>query len=142
MRIHRPKLLAVLGAVLLAGCLGRVAECNALIRVVNAEQDRIARAATSLDRATPSADEIEGTAAAFERAVPRIAAVRLRDARLRVLSSDFQASMRDFAGQLRAMSAALRDGRVADYNAEVARLGDAQRRFAALVARINGACHP
>ncbi len=93
---------------LVAACgFGKVQECNKLIQTANAQQENVKKATDKL-KASNSAGDVENMASTFENAAKAIAAVELKDEKLKQLSKDYQDMLNDAAKNCREMAAGMR----------------------------------
>src|SRR4051794_30171357 len=94
----------VAAAAALGGGQGKAQKGTRLIEVANAQQEQIAQTMTRLPAGTPDPAQLDAVAVAFDQAVPRVAAVPLKDGRLVALSGEFQGDIRQFGGIVRGMA--------------------------------------
>lgn len=126
-------------AAALGGCNTRVRQCNALIDVVNAEQDGVVQAVNRVGP-RPEAGPIEALARSFDSAVSRVSAVPVADAGLHDRKVALQGVLRRFASVIGEMATAARNNEAAEYNARRGELNGLNGQLTTAVDSVNAYC--
>jgi DNA repair ATPase RecN len=125
-------------ALWLGGCgLGKIAECNKLIQGANAQQQTL-KSAESKMSGTPA--DMETVAVAFDKSSAEIAAIDLKDAKLKSFQKDYQDMLTRASKSCRDLSSAAKTKNVAmitKAQAEISSLGGNESK---VVNEINSYC--
>ena len=130
-------IVALLIAVPLIGCGGKVAQCNKLIEVINGQQQVITDATGKLATAATDPKALGELAAALEKAAGEIEKVELADEKLKAHQGEFAGVFKGAAKTMHEMAKAK------DPAAMSAKLGDltkAMGGLAEITTKINGYC--
>jgi hypothetical protein len=132
--------MSVLAMMPLSACgMGKIAECNKLIQVANAQQEVIKNATTKLGSSDDPAD-IENLATTMEKAGKDIAAVDLKDQKLKGMQKDYQTMLDGAAKNCRELVTAVKAKNIAGITKAKTALGNVGTEESKVVGQINAYC--
>jgi hypothetical protein len=121
-------------APLLGGCDGRIAQCNRLIRVINAEQDPIKKASGG----DPTA--LKNLADALDNVATKVEAVDVKDEKIVGFRDQYAGMAKELATASRSTAAALEEKDSKKATEAASHMSSFGTRESELVGEINGYC--
>jgi hypothetical protein len=134
MPVLRVSPIALLGALALVGCDGRIAQCNRLIRVINAEQGPIKQASGG----DPTA--LKNLADALDNVAAKVEAVEVKDEKIVAFRDQYAGMAKELATASRNTAAALEEKDAKKATEAASHMSSFGTRESELVGEINGYC--